>query len=377
MRILELLGLKKRSRTLRDFDNFVSRPVRGVSETVTTDAAISLSSVYRAVSILSGTVAQLPLYVERDGKRLPPEQTPGIIRTPYLDYSRGDFIETLVTSLALHGNAYFLAEGEYRGAPAQLRPLNPLYVSVGYDDRTRQPIYHFAGKKFTRERMGHVKLLTMPGQLTGVGPIQAAQSDLAGALKTRDYASQYFDSTGQPSAIISTDAALTQEEARAIIAAYNHVDPETGKPLDPAKNRARVKVFGNGVKYTPLQISARDAQWIEARQFDTTTIARLFGVPASLMLAAVEGTSMTYANVEQEWISFARFTLTQYTRKIEDELTRMTVRGQRVKFNFEGLLRSDTLTRYQAHAIALEKGFQTVNEVRALEDLDPLPQDTP
>ena len=216
----------------------------------------------------------------------------------------------------------------------------------------------------------------MPGSITGLGPIQAAATDIRGAINTRDYASKYFDATGQPSGIITTDQDMTRDEARDIIAAYNNRDPETGEELTRAYNPARVKALPKGMKYQPLSVAPREAQWIEARQFDTTSIARLFGVPASLLLAAVEGNSQTYANVEQEWISFARFTLTQYTRTIEDELTRMTVRGQRVKFNYSGLLRSDTLTRYQAYQIALACGFQTVNEVRALEDLPPLTQPT-
>jgi hypothetical protein len=35
-------------------------------------------------------------------------------------------------------------------------------------------------------------------------------------------------------------------------------------------------------------------------------------------------------------------------------------RGQYVKFNASALLRTDTLNRYQAHAIALENGFLSI-----------------
>ncbi|SDU08370.1 phage portal protein, HK97 family [Schaalia radingae] len=349
-------------------------PARTDAPGVASREAVSLAAVYRAVSIISNTVASMPYYVERDGKRIEESATPSVIRAPSLEYSRGDFVEALTTSLALTGNAYFLAEGEYRGAPAQLTPLDPHLVQPIYDPAKRRTLYAVDGKTYGRERVGHCKLFTMPGTVTGLGPIQAAATDIRGAINTRDYASKYFDATGQPSGIITTDQDMTRDEARDIIAAYNNRDPETGAELNRAYNPARVKALPKGMKYQPLSVAPREAQWIEARQFDTTSIARLFGVPASLLLAAVEGNSQTYANVEQEWISFARFTLTQYTRTIEDELTRMTVRGQRVKFNYSGLLRSDTLTRYQAYQIALACGFQTVNEVRALEDLPPLTQ---
>jgi len=37
------------------------------------------------------------------------------------------------------------------------------------------------------------------------------------------------------------------------------------------------------------------------------------------------------------------------------------------KFNFDSLLRTDTLSRYQAHQIAISNGFLTVDEVREME----------
>ena len=131
------------------------------------------------------------------------------------------------------------------------------------------------------------------------------------------------------------------------------------------------------MKYAPIFISPKDAQWIEARQFTTTEIARLFGVPASLMLTGVDGNSQTYSNVEQEWIAFTRFTLTQYLRKIEEALTALAPLGQTIRFNIEGLLRSDTLTRYQAHQIAISTGFETINEAREIEGRPPLDTPTP
>lgn len=379
MRFTELLGIKFETRSglsssagTRDAaasSHSLLPPRR--PELPTDEEAVSLSSVYRAISILSTAAAQLPLYVERNGRRLPAAETPGIIRQPNMEMSRGDFVETLVNSMAFTGNAYFQARGELRGAPAELVPLDPRRVSVGYDHKRKRIIYYVDAKEAKEGTIGHCRLLTLPGRLTGLSPIDAARKDIAGALATRNIASSYFDDSGQPTGILASDQDLTEDEARAIINAYNHLDAD-GNPLDIAHNPSRVKVLPKGIKYQPLTVKPSDAQWIETRKFDTTTIARLFGVPASLMLAAVEGSSMTYQNIEQEWISFARFTLTQYTRKIEDELTRMTVRGQRVKFNFEGMLRADTKTRYEAYAIALDKGFMTINEIRDLEDLTPL-----
>ena len=121
-----------------------------------------------------------------------------------------------------------------------------------------------------------------------------------------------------------------------------------------------------------------DAQWLEVQQFGVTGIARLFGIPATLMLAAIEGTSMTYTNVEQEWIGYVRFTLMTYLREIEDAFSAVLPTGQTARFNVEGLLRTDTKTRYEAHEIAIRAGFMSPDEVRRIEKLHgPAPTPAP
>ena len=47
------------------------------------------------------------------------------------------------------------------------------------------------------------------------------------------------------------------------------------------------------------------------------------------------------------------------------------------EFLVEGLLRGDTITRYQAYEIGLRNGWLTVGEVRRRENLNPLPANTP
>jgi HK97 family phage portal protein len=186
----------------------------------------------------------------------------------------------------------------------------------------------------------------------------------------REYSSHWWE-TGHPSGILSTDDKLTPDEAAIYRRSWNYLDAE-GQPIEQIDNPSRIRVLGKGLHYEPLMISPKDALWIEAQQFDTLEIARIFGVPSSLMMTAIDGNSMTYSNVEQEWLGFVRFGLMAYLRKIEDALTQLTPRGQTVRFNLDALLRSDTTSRYNAHEVALRAGFLTRDEVRAIENLPPL-----
>ncbi len=336
----------------------------------------SLVSVYRAIDIITSAVAQLPLRVERHGVEVPASEIPDIIKAPSLSFTRSDFLEQIALSLAVTGNAYILAK-RIGSKIVELVVLNPHEVLPTQDETSGVITYSYRGRDYSQSDIQHLKFMVLPGSLKGLGAIQAARAEIQGAINLRDYAAQWFNGSGQPSGILSTDQALTAEDAKQIRDTWNNIDPATGKPLPATANPSNIKVTGKGVKYEPIVLSPRDAQFIESRNFDTLEIARLFGIPATLMLTATEGSSMTYSNIEQDWLGFVRFTLTKYLRKIEEALSAFTPRGQTVRFQISALLRSDTLTRYQAHQIALNAGFMTLNEVRAIESLPPLENQDP
>ena len=345
---------------------------------ISTEGAVRLVSVYRAISIISTAAAQLPLEVERGGRVLTAAERPAWVRKPCLHMSRSDFIEQIVLALATGGNAYLLRHTDGKGIISDVDVLDPAECFPEINAQTGVKRVWWRGRAYSTDEIQHLALMPLPSRNSalGLGPIQAASTELGAAQTIRDYAAKWFTETGQPAGILSTDQDATGEQLTAMRNAWNYQDAE-GNPLDAALNPSRIRVLSKGMTYAPIFISPKDAQWIEARQFTTTEIARLFGVPASLMLTGVDGNSQTYSNVEQEWIAFTRFTLTQYLRKIEEALTALAPLGQTIRFNIEGLLRSDTLTRYQAHQIAISTGFETINEAREIEGRPPLDPPTP
>lgn len=332
---------------------------RGLGNFSTT-SALSLSTVYRAVQILATASGQLPISVERTGVKLPAAQVPSIILKPSLDMDRSEFIEQCVTSMATAGNTYWRLHRVEGMGVVNIEILNAHEVEPVKDNG--KLVFHYQGEVIPAADMKHLKMLTLPGNLKGLGPIQAARRELLGALNLRDYANNWFDDSSIPEAVLSTPNALTKTDAETYLEIWD----------EGAKLGRRVRMLGNGLKFEPMMLNPADAQWLENQQFTTTQMARLFGMPSSLLLAAVEGTSMTYQNVEQSWIEFIRFTLMGYLRRIEDALTDLVPRGQTVRFNIEALLRTDTLTRYQAHGLALQHQWMTPDEVRNIENLPPL-----
>jgi HK97 family phage portal protein len=98
--------------------------------------------------------------------------------------------------------------------------------------------------------------------------------------------------------------------------------------------------------------------------------ANIVGVPGNMVGAP--NTSRTYSNVEAQGLEYLRTSIAPITTRIESTFTDYLPRGQEAKFNYDSLLRADTYTRYQAHKLALDAGFLTVDEIRELEDLPPM-----
>jgi len=326
--------------------------------------ALGLSSVFRAISIYAVAVQQMSVKVFTNDLEV---RAPLWVRQPDVNESAPAFWEMTVTSLALDGNAYWYIERDNQGRMKNLEVLNPLDVTIETNQRGRVVKYNYMGVAYNPADIKHLKLSRIPGKPKGLGPIQANQAGIRGAIDTRDYGSSFFRDSGVPNGLLKSEFDLTAEDAAKAKSAWN----------DTAGAKNGVAVLGQGFNYVSTYIKPSDAQFLEVQQFNVTDIARLFGIPSSLMLAAVDGTSMTYSNLEQEWVSFIRFTLMKYIREIEQALTDLLPRGTEARFNVDSLLRTDTKSRYEAHAIAIDKGFMSVEEVRAIEKLPPLGEVAP
>jgi len=336
-------------------------PPRSATSGVTTNDALSLASVYRSVSIIATAMKQLGIHAYRDDAEVTP--TPLWMRQPDAKMTREVWMEQTVNSMALAGNAYWLISRNPRGETVNLEVLNPFDVMIQTDDYGTALYYTYRGTlRYELNQIQHLAMMRVPGNVYGLGPIQAAQKELLNARDTRDYASVWFTDSGIPNGVLKSDQMLSPDQAAAAKDAWNLTAG--------AKNG--VAVLGNGLNYQPMYLNPRDSMFIDAQGWNVQQIARLFGIPAGMLLASVDGTSMTYQNMEQEQMGFIRYTLSQYIVEIESAMSHVASRGTMVKINVDSLLRSDTLTRYQAHQIAIAAGWMTIDEVRAIEDMPTL-----
>lgn len=318
-----------------------------------------LDSVYRALAILEGSISQLTL--DRYSRTLgrPRGSATGMIqRILPAGQTLPGFLGEITQSLAQTGNAWLRVPD---GVPGPVRVLDPSRCSARIDVATGVKTITYDSLTVTDVRQ--LQLTHVPGEPLGQGPIQAWADGLRGAIDAHQYAAQWTRRGGRPTGILTTDQTLSADMAKEWKDAANKtMTPEGG-----------VAVLGSGLTYKQCYLTPAELQLLDVRKVNVISVARIFGIPARLMLTSGDGDSKTYANMEQESILFVRHTLMPYMREIEAALSELL--PDDVRFNVDGFLRPDTTTRYAAHKVAIEAGFLTIDEVRAIEGLNPLPKE--
>jgi HK97 family phage portal protein len=322
--------------------------------------AMQHSAVWACVNLIAGSISTLPLYAYRRGEREPLPDLPPILRAPSAGTNLPDFLYATLQSLLVRGNAYGLIV-DRAGAgllPAQVELLDPNRVGVQVDGRV---IWRVDGQEVDPASIWHVKAFTTAGNVVGLSPIGHACQAVGLGIAAERYAAKFFGESAIPSGVLTSDQDIKQERADQLKARWRERH---------AGNRD-IAVLGNGAKFQAITIAPEEAQFLETTQANVRTIARYFGVQPEL-IGADSGNSLTYANVEQRALDFLTFGLRPWLVRLETALSGLLSSTTTVKFNAAALVRTDLLTRYQAHESAIRAGWKLRSEVRELEDLPPI-----
>lgn len=337
-------------------------------ERVTPTTAMQLAAVWRCVTLVSELLSSMPVDVYRGAgpAKAEVDKPPTVVLRPSLRVTRREWVYQYVSSMMLRGNAYgvVLARDENTELPTVVEWVDPTSVTVDCPSSLALPEYFIEGRKVDRDSIVHLRNVLLPGYIEGLSPIEYHAETIGLGLAARKFGSQWFGQGAHPSAILSTDQKLVEKQAEEMKKSF----------IASIRKRREPAVLGAGIKYTPIQVNANESQFLATQQMSAVEIALVFGVPAEMIGASLPGSTntKTYANREQMWQDFVSTCLAHYAGRLEDAWSAMTPRGQKVQFNLDALLRGDTLSRYQAHAIGINSGFLMPNEARELEDRKPI-----
>lgn len=350
--------------------DFMSGPQTNAGVTVSEKNALTMPAVWRAVNLIGGTCASLPLKAYKlngTGRTpMPSGQAVDLLNRPHPDLTSFEMWEQVFSHLLLWGNAYLLVLRNQMGAVAELWPLHPSRVVAGRaTDGTKVYVVDQNQQSPKTDR----EILHIPGfgydGVTGISPIRLARQGIGVALAAEEYGARLFGSGSLASGILQTEQRLTQEQADALKARWK--DKNSG-----LKSSHDTVVLDNGAKFQQLTIPPQDAQFLESRRFQVIEIARIYGIPPHMLMDVEKSTSWG-TGIEQQGIGFVVYTLRPWLTRVEQRVSRLLQPGNvYARYSVEGLLRGDVQTRYGSYATARQWGWLSVNEIRALEEMDPV-----
>jgi HK97 family phage portal protein len=340
----------------------VGGPLPGVQ--VSPETALTLSSVYSANRLIAQSVATLPLKTFRrtgsDGRQ-PMPSLPQLFQQLQTDGQLVPWLHRCVTSLTLRGNAYgLIVSRDGFQFPTAVDWLDP--GSVRDDARPGRTGWLVNGREVPNEDIIHIPLFAIPGRRCGLSPIGSFARTLGVGLQAQAYASDWFGAGGfPPGTFKNTQKTVPQQESDAI----------KGR-LTAAIRQRQPLVYGSDWDYNAISVPPEEAQFVQTVKMTTTQIAAIYGIPSE-MIGGESGSSMTYANVEQQQINFVMFTLRPYLVTLENAFSALLPDKQYVKFNSDALIRADLKTRWDVNQIRVAMGAASIDEIREQEDQPPLP----
>lgn len=353
-----------------------SRYLQGsiTGRSVTEDSALSIVAVFAAVRVLSEDVASLPLHIYRDlpggGKaRATEHPTYRVLHdSPNPEMTAMVWRETSMGHLLTWGNAYSEIVRNSSGQVVQIWPLRPDRMQVLRDGQGRR-VYRYrlpSGEQtdLPPERVFHIPALGFDG-VVGYSPIAKARRALEVAMAAEEFGGRFFGNDARPGVVLRHPKTLSDT-------AKTNLAKDWEEKHQGLSNAQRVAILEEGMEVTEIGVPPEDAQFLETRRFGIEEVARLYRIAPHKI---GELSRATYSNIEEQNIDHVVSALRGWTVRIEQQANKdlIGIPGYFAEHLLDGLLRGNTLARYQAYAIARQWGWMSADEIRDRENLNPRP----
>lgn len=379
-----LLGAEKRSGSEepaqpRNMDAFLRSVLRARNPfglpVTPAEAQHALAVAFRCISLISEALSAVPLHVYRtstDGGSEPADDLPLYVvlqdqASPR--HSAFEAREILIRSVLETGNGYARIERDGRGAVRAIYPLMPFMVGVERlsTGRLRYRVNDPSDGSMVlvQEEVLHIRYHTRDGIL-GVSPLTWAGGAIGLAVEAANLATQQTKEGLVPPGFIELPPGQELSQAQ-----YDRMVEGFGRAFTEWRRGRAPFVLEGGAKFNGISHSAQQAELTDARKLSLQDVARVFGVPTSVLGL---NDRPTYGSVEEEAKALIRTCLAPWCRRIENAMERalLTEHGRRtlwIEHDLNGLLRGDQAARYAAYAVGINNGFLSANEARRAENM--------
>jgi HK97 family phage portal protein len=277
-----------------------------------------------------------------------------------------DWLFMCMSSLLLQGNAWgLITSRDGYGLPQSIEWMPPEDVNVVNDEMApfnplRARIYVY-GRLMDRSELFHIKAFSLAGRMEGISPLRAFALTILSGLEAERYGTDWYMAGGfPPGTFENTEIEISREQAE-----------EIRGMLTATIRRREPLVYGRDWKYSPVVVPPSEAQFIEAIRMNATQIASVLNLPPD-RIGGTRGDSLTYNTVEQSTLQVIE-ALRPWLVRLETAFFGLLPQNRYARFNSDALLKTDLKTRTEIYSTQRNMGMRSVDEIRDLEDLEPLP----
>jgi HK97 family phage portal protein len=339
---------------------------------VNEESSLKFSAVWLARRILSELPASLEIEVfELNGKtrNSVDHHIKDLLNNPNNKMNGFTYHELMNDWLQGWGNGISVIDNRRTGLAESLMPVHPSTVHPVISNG--QIFYVVSDTEmgvfgtFFPQEIVHYKLFTTNG-LWGRDPILMSRDNVGLGLAAEKFGSKFFKKGGNLKAVIETTGNMTDVQFKEWKKRWDaFYSGEAGDHSTP--------ILEYGMQYKALGIPPEAAQYLQTRQFSIQDIARWFNLPPHML---GDLSRSTFSNVEQQDLSFVKYTLRPILKRQETELeAKLLLPNERgkfiIRFNLDGMLRGDlaSVTAHIKDMVPL--GVLSPNEARNLINKNP------
>lgn len=322
--------------------------------------AMNISAVYRAVEIISDSVAMLPIKIKEIDATHKEELQTHPLNMVFQNniFSKYNLIKLMIQSVLLKGNGFAYIHRAKDGTATELQFLENGDVQIHYNKQKKELYYTsniISSKKIEPCNMIHLVKNSYDG-VNGVSVLTYAARSIKLASNTENSANSFFTNGCNLSGVLTVQGQLSDKQRSDIRTSWNQAYSNGGNGL---------AILQGNMEYKPIQLNAADSQMLESRQFNVEDIARFFGISPVLL---GDLTHANYNSIEALQQMFLLHTLQPYITLIEEEFTRKLFKPSEknliVNLDETALLKTDKVALSTYYGNLLDKGVLCVNEVR-------------
>lgn len=345
-------------------------------KTVNPRSAVQVSTVYACVRVIAETIASLPLAIyegtDAGARKATEHQLYRLLHDePNPEMTSFVMREVMLSHLLLWGNSYSQIIRSGKNHIVGLYPLLPDRMDVDRDSRGTL-VYTYTTTEGNPVKLAPTDVLHIPGLgfdgIMGYSPIALEKNAIGLGIAAEEYGSKFFQNGARPSGVLTHPN--TVKDPKRLRESWNAA-------YGGSSNGGKVAILEESMTFTPISIPNNEAQFLETRKFQVEEICRIYRVPPHLVGNLDRA---TFSNIENQSIDFAVHTIRPWLVRIEQAMNRALFAENEkghfyVQFNIDGLMRGDYKSRMEGYAIARQNGWMSANDIRALENMNPIPDD--